>query len=235
MSAVEDYDPSAYPPFAVTVDIVVLTIADDRLQVVLIERGAPPFQGSWALPGGFVRIDEDLDTAAVRELSEETGLDYAPRFLEQFGVYGDPARDPRMRVVSVGYVAFVPDVADPAAGTDAAEAHLVPVDGALSDAKRLAFDHRRVLTDAVEHARESLEGSTAATAFLPERFTISELRRVYETVWGTTLDPGNFQNKVVEIEGFIVPTGHYRQGSRGRPAELYRAGNARTVDPPIRR
>lgn len=235
MTAAADYTPSDYPPFAVTVDIVVLTIKDDRLTVVLVERGAPPFQGSWALPGGFVRIEEDLETAATRELVEETGLDYEPRFLSQFGVYGDPDRDPRMRVVSVGFVAFLPEVPAPEGGSDAAAAFLAPVDEVLADPKRLAFDHHRILTDAVEHARRSLETTTAATAFLPPRFTIGDLHRVYETAWGTSLDPGNFQKKVVDIDGFVIPTGEVRKGPRGRPAELYRAGPARTLDRPIRR
>lgn len=235
MSELPDYDPSAFPPFAVTVDIVVLTIVDDRLQVVLIERGAPPFQGALAIPGGFVRIDEDLDTAATRELIEETGLDYLPQHLEQFGVYGQPGRDPRMRVVSVGYVAFLPEIPIPEAGTDAADAYLVAVDDALTDPGGLAFDHHVILTDAVEHARRSLESATTATAFLPPVFTVTELRGVYETVWGTSLDPGNFQKKVIDSEGFVIATGELRQGPRGRPAELYRAGPAETIDPPIRR
>lgn len=235
MSALPAYNPAAFPPFAVTVDIVVLTIADDRLQVVLIERGAPPFQGAKALPGGFVRIDEDLETAATRELIEETGLDYPPPHLEQFGTYGEPDRDPRMRVVSVAYVAFLPEIPTPEAGTDAAAAYLVAVGDALADSSTLAFDHHLILSDAVEHARNSLERATTATAFLPPLFTIAELRRVYETVWGVSLDPGNFQKKVIDSDGFVIPTGELRRGPRGRPAELYRAGPAHAIDPPLRR
>ncbi|SVE36038.1 uncharacterized protein METZ01_LOCUS488892, partial [marine metagenome] len=108
-----DYDPHAYPPFAVTVDIVVMTIIENELRVLLIRRAVPPFRDSWALPGGFVRLDEDLSTAAVRELAEETSIDQESGHLEQFGTYGRPDRDPRMRVVSVGYWAIVPDLPTP--------------------------------------------------------------------------------------------------------------------------
>lgn len=235
MSNPPDYDPSAYPSFAVTVDIVVFTVSDGELQVALIERGNPPFQGAWALPGGFVRPDEDLGTAAARELAEETGLDTPAPHLEQFGAYGEPDRDPRMRVVTVGYWAIVPDLPTPQAGTDAAMAQLVVVDEALADPDRLAFDHHVILSDALERARRALETTTVATGFCPSQFTVAQLRGVYEAVWGTSLDPGNFQNKVTEIPGFLEPTGRHRQGGRGRPPELYRAGSATTIDPPMRR
>lgn len=217
-----------------TVDIVVFTIEDGVLKVALIERGEEPYQGSLALPGGFVRPEENLREAAARELAEETGL-HSPEHLEQFGAYGDPERDPRMRIVTVGYWAIVPDLPEPVGGTDAAAARKVPVADVLADSDALKFDHHEILSDALEHARDALEDTTVATDFCDEEFAISDLRKVYQAVWGVELDQGNFQNKVLEIEGFIEHTGNLRTGGRGRPPELYRAGPAEKIDPPLRR
>jgi 8-oxo-dGTP diphosphatase len=155
MTSSADYDPSAYPPFAVTTDVVVFTQRQSQLYVLLIERGADPFKGRWALPGGFVDIDEDLHNAAVRELAEETGI--TADGLEQLGAYGAPDRDPRMRVVAVAYWTMVSDLEDPVGGDDAADAFLVPVEEALSNHARLAFDHHQILTDAVERV-EKVQG-----------------------------------------------------------------------------
>ena len=234
MAAPPVYDPGAFPPFAVTVDIVVFTIEADTLMVVMIERGEDPFKGSLALPGGFVRPDEDLPVAARRELAEETGL-HAPRNLQQLGAYGHPDRDPRMRIVTVAYWAIVPDLPQPVGGSDAAAARKVPVSELLSSPERLRFDHHLILSDAVGRAGDSLETTTVATGFCGGEFTIGELRRVYEIVWGVALDPGNFQNKVLGIDGFVVSTGEKRGGGRGRPPELFRAGPAVRIEPPFRR
>jgi len=144
-----DYEP---PRIAVSVDVAVFTERDGRPMVVLIERGNEPHEGSWALPGGFVELDEDLPDAASRELAEETGLVVPPSALTQVGAYGAPGRDPRMRVVSVLHWAFVPGLTDPVGGSDAASSRLVPVEEALSDRFELAFDHPIVLRDAVAAA-----------------------------------------------------------------------------------
>ncbi|MBO0920706.1 NUDIX hydrolase [Cellulomonas sp. zg-ZUI222] len=227
------YDAASYPPFAVTVDLVVLTLRGDVLHVLLVERGADPWRGAWALPGGFVRPDEGLDAAAERELSEETGVRDVPGHLEQLASYGDPDRDPRMRVVSVAYLALAPDLPEPHAGSDAARAAWVPV----TDAQRLplAFDHARVLTDGLERARAKLEYSPLATAFCGPEFTVADLRRVYEAVWGRALDPRNFHRKVTGVPGLLVDTGRTRSEGRGRPATLYRLGDVTTLHPPITR
>ena len=231
------YDPHAFPPFAVTVDIVVMTIIESDLRVLLIRRAIPPFRDSWALPGGFVRPDEDLDTAAARELAEETSINQEPGHLEQFGTYGHPDRDPRMRVVSVGYWAIVPDLPAPKGGSDAAYAELVPVAELESGRIRLAFDHDRIVADAIARARSSLEDTTIATHFCPPEFTISDLRRVYDAVWDSKLDPGNFQRKVKQTVGFLKPLKQTaRSGDKGgRPAGLWTTGPAETLSPPLTR
>lgn len=226
-------DSSTWPPFAVTVDLVVLTVRDGALHVLLVRRGEDPYRGAWALPGGFVRADEDLHDAAVRELAEETGVRQPAAHLEQLGSYGAPDRDPRMRVVSVAHLVLAPDLPEPTAGTDAAAAAWVPV--ADVDAGALAFDHARILGDGVERARAKLEYSPLATAFCGPELTVSELRGVYEAVWGQPLDPRNFHRKVTSVPGLLVDTGRTRSEGRGRPATVYRPGPATVIVPPLTR
>jgi 8-oxo-dGTP diphosphatase len=225
-----DYDPSRYPPVAVTVDLVVLTVRDDALAVLLVRRGEPPFAGALALPGGFVRPDETLRQAAARELAEETG--FASVHLEQLASYGDPGRDPRMRVVTVAYLALAAQLPAPRAGTDAAEASWQPVAGLPGP---LAFDHDQILADGVERARAKLEYTPLATAFCPPEFTVGQLRRIYEIVWGVPLDPRNFHRKITGTPGFLAPVGASTAGDRGRPARLYRRGDADALQPPMLR
>ena len=233
------YDPRAYPAVAVTADVVALTIRDAALHLLLIRRAEQPYADRWALPGGFVRPDEDLTTAARRELAEETGLggELLRRVhVEQLASYGAPDRDPRMRIVSVAHLAFAPDLPDATAGTDAAEAAWVPV--AELTGRELAFDHRRIVEDGLERARSKLEYTPLATRFLAPEFTIGELRAVYETVWGHPLHAGNFHRKVLSVPGFVESTGASteRGGSRGGPrARLYRAGDARLLHPALLR
>ncbi|WP_370080516.1 NUDIX domain-containing protein [Streptacidiphilus sp. MAP12-16] len=242
------YDPSAFPPFAVTVDLVVLTVRDHALCALMVRRGEPPFQGFWALPGGFVRPDEGLIEAAARELAEETGLrthgaaGQGPgvgAHLEQLATYGDPQRDPRMRVVSVAHLALAPDLPTPRPGGDVRSARWAPVEELLGrgkdDGLLLAFDHTRILADGVERARSKIEYSSLATAFCPAEFTVGELRQVYESVWGVALDPRNFHRKVTGTPGFLVPAGGTTTRQGGRPAQLFRAGDATVLNPPMLR
>ncbi|MGW3088868.1 NUDIX hydrolase [Streptomyces sp. NPDC001108] len=232
----EGYDPRAFEPFAVTVDLAVFTVRGGRLHVLLVERGEEPYQGQWALPGGFVLPRESAGTAARRELAEETGLteDAVSAFhLEQLRTYSDPDRDPRMRVVSVAYAALLPDLPEPRGGGDAASARWWET----ADAGPLAFDHDRILADAHERIGARLEYSCLATAFCPPEFTLGELQQVYETVWGVELDRPNFRRKVLTTPGFVqaVEGAPRRTGGRGKPAALYRAGAATALHPPLLR
>jgi 8-oxo-dGTP diphosphatase len=228
------YDPSQFPPFAVTVDIVILTMSGGTLNALLVRRGEAPYAGMWAIPGGFKRPNETLDEAARRELVEETGVD-VPSLLTQFGAYGDPGRDPRMNVVTVGYLAVLRDVGAIQAGTDAADAALTPISQVLNEDLDLAFDHLRIVRDAIERVRVELEVSGIATAFVGTTFTMAELRTVYEAIWGVQLDAANFRRSVVAEDGWVIPTGRRaRPGpAGGRPAELYRAGRAWSHGGPI--
>jgi 8-oxo-dGTP diphosphatase len=216
----------------VAIDFVVLTVREEALQVLVITRGNEPFAGRPALPGGFVRTGEDLHEAAVRELHEETALSGEDWRLQQFKSYGRPDRDPRGRVISMAYLAMMPDLPMPTAGTDASGADWVPVEKA---AGTLAFDHDQILADAVEEARQRLEFTTEATKFCPPEFTMGDLRSIYEVVWGRTLDPRNFSRKVLNTDGFVEPTGEKRAPDTGRPAALHRAGPATRLNPPILR
>ncbi|MGA8257195.1 MAG: NUDIX domain-containing protein [Nocardioides sp.] len=240
---------SKHPPFAVTVDLVVFTIRDGLLKVLLIERSGEPFAGSWALPGGFVEPDEDAETAAWRELHEETGVSRFAGHLEQLKTYSAPERDPRMRTVSVAHVAFAPDLPEPTAGSDASSARWWAVDDVLPGRDRgsaappaLAFDHAEILDDARERIRAKLEYTTLALDFVAEPFTLPELRGVYAAVWGNPPDLGNFRRKVLGTEGFVVPAADVAPGSAsgstaggGRPALLYRRGHATAIWPPMLR
>lgn len=181
---------------------------------------------------GFVGIDEDLADAAYRELAEETGVSAERVRLEQLATYGAPERDPRQRVVSVAYVAVgagLPD--DVVGGSDAADARWWSVEEALS--AELAFDHRGILTDGVERARAKIECTDLALSFCGERFTLPELQRVYEAIWGRPLDTRNFVRKVRATKDFVRETGEEQRGGRGRPPKLFVAGGARSLVPPM--
>lgn len=228
-------------PVGLTVDVVLLTVRRDRFSILLVRRARHPALGWWALPGGFVRPDEDLDEAPRRVLAEETGLSELPEgmHLEQLRTYATAGRDPRMRVVSVAYVAFAPDLPAPTAGSDADLARFWPVDRlGTGDGPHLPFDQARIVDDGVERARAKIEYTPLAVAFLQEPFTLSQLRAIYEEVWGLPQDPSNFRRKVLRLEGFVTPVGEIappRGAQGGRPAELYRRGPARLLWPPLRR
>lgn len=224
------------PAVAVAVDLAVLTVRSGQLQILLVRRGEAPYVGAYALPGGFLAsADEGIDAAAARELFEETGLRAGDLHLEQLRTYGAPDRDPRGRVVTVCYLALVPDLPLPVAGGDARTAEWVPVARVMRRRKALAFDHAKIVKDAVERARSKLEYTTLAAAFCPPVFSVTELRQVYEIVWGQELDPRNFHRKVTSVEGFLIATGEQTIRHGGRPAMLYRSGPATLLHPAILR
>lgn len=224
------------PSVLLTVDLVILTLRSSALHILLIRRGIDPFQGQWALPGGFIAdAGEDVFDAACRELQEEADLDAGDLHLEQLGAYAHPDRDPRGRIVSVAYLAIAPRLPEPEAGTDASAAAWHPVEEFASGRSPLAFDHHRILSDGLERARSKLEHTALATAFCGETFTLTELQRVYEAVWGFELDPRNFYRKVQAVPGFLTAVGLDRRPTKGRPARLFRAGPLRVLRPPMMR
>ena len=180
---------AAFPVFAVTVDVVALMLRDDQLSVLLVKRGEEPFKGRWSLPGGFVRRspeqpDESLDDAARREFVEETGIELDAAYIAQLGAYGDPGRDPRGNVVTVAYLAIAPTSSRPKAGGDASYARWMHVSTVVEAGEgALAFDHGRILVDAVQRTSELVESTALGVAFCPYWFTIPYLRRVYENLW----------------------------------------------------
>lgn len=206
---------------SVTVDIVIFTVRERRLQVLLVRRGAPPFAGRWAIPGGFVRERESLEAAARRELREETGV--ADVWLEQLYTFGDPDRDPRGRVVTVSYFALIAADGRPIlAGTDAREAGWFPAD----ELPPLAFDHAQILTYALERLRNKLEYTTVGFQLLPEKFTLTELQAVYEAILGRRLEKRNFRRKMAVLK-ILQPLAEWRGKGVHRPARLYRFAAAK--------
>ena len=208
------------PDLRITVDIVIFSVRNGSLQVLLVKRGVPPFEGQHAIPGGFIREDESPEEAAQRELYEETGVRNV--FLEQLYTFGDPKRDPRGRVVTITYYALIAsDKLSVVAGADAADASWFPVAGLPP----LAFDHRKILDYALERLRNKLEYTTVGFELLPEKFTLSELQSVYQAILGRQLDKRNFRRKVALL-GILKPLREWQRTGR-KPARLFRFAAAR--------
>jgi 8-oxo-dGTP diphosphatase len=213
----ETYDASQYEHPSVTVDVVIFSILDDQLKVLLIKRKIWPYKGMWAIPGGFVEMDESLDDAAYRELAEETNVTAAQVYLEQLYTFGEPKRDPRTRVITVAYFALVgADKVDPRAADNAEDVCWFSV----YDLPPLAFDHAEILDYALTRLRYKLEYSAAGFQLLPEKFTLRELQDAYEIILGTKLDKGNFRSKLRKTQVVEKVDGYRDTG--GRPARLYR-------------
>jgi len=199
----------------VTVDIVIFTVRDGALQVLLVKRGVPPFAGQYAIPGGFIRAEESLEAAAIRELHEETGV--RDLFLEQLYSFGEPRRDPRGRVITVAYYALIAsDKLSVVAGADAAEAGWFTV----TKAPPLAFDHQQILAYALERLRNKLGYTTVGFQLLPKRFTLGELQSVYEAILNRKLDKRNFRRKIALLK-ILKPLRQY-QHTGSKPAQLHR-------------
>lgn len=235
------YEPRSYPPMAVNAEVALFTLRPEGLCLLLIERRNHPHRGRYALPSWFMQPDESIEATARRALVEETSLALDPRHLEQLKTYSTPGRDPRdekVRITSVAYVGFMPDPGQPEPGTHARSAAFVPVDelsGVTDGGTRLlAFDHADIISDALERLAAKLEYTTVAAAFLPEHFTLAELRGIYESVWGITLDPGNFTRKVTGVDGFVAAVSARRK-TGGRSAQLFTHGGAEWMLPPMLR
>lgn len=207
--------PADFPRPMVTVDVVVFTIIEDDLKVLLVERGVEPFKGSWAIPGGFVALDESVDAAARRELSEETNV--SDVYLEQLYTFGAPERDPRGRVISVAYFALISaERRELAAATDT-----VAVDWfSASDLPALAFDHAQIVDYALQRLRFKLDYTSAGFQLLPKKFTLSQLQRMYEVILKKPLDKRNFRKKILTMEILEPLNETYSEGAH-RPAQLY--------------
>lgn len=210
------YDASRYERPSVTVDVVIFTLLNRELHVLLVLRRRWPYEGYWAIPGGFITMDESLEQAARRELEEETGV--RDVYLEQLYTFGDPQRDPRTRVISVAYIAIVPaDDQELRVSDESSDVRWFPV---RTRPAPLAFDHDLILNYALSRLRSKLEYTTLAFQLLPEVFSILELKHIYEQILGEKLDKGNFYRKIKEA-GILEETSLIREG-RGRPTRLWR-------------
>ena len=228
MSDVGQYDVNAYERPSVTVDLVILTLINEALHALLLQRRSWPYAGQWAIPGGFVHMDEDLEAAARRELQEETGIHAV--YLEQLYTFGAPQRDPRTRVISVAYFALVrADRHQPSISDESTAVRWFPIDHLPEP---LAFDHNEIVQAAVNRLRSKLEYTTLAFQLLPEEFTLAELYETYGQLFGDRrrggdaaagewegLDKRNFYRKIIDAS-ILHDTGRFREG-RGRPAKLY--------------
>ena len=225
-----NYNPNKYERPSVTADIVILTVSEGDLKVLLIKRKAPPFQGMWATPGGFIEMNESLEQSAFRELQEETGVENV--YLEQLYTFGDPGRDPRTRVITVAYLALVEasqlSNLHVQAGSDAAAANWF----SMYDLPELAFDHPKILDYALKRLRAKLEYTNVAFQLLPEKFTLTELQRIYQIIWGKKLDKRNFRKQLSIRELGKTPESNSpymleeldetRPGGNYGPTKLYR-------------
>lgn len=213
-----------YPHPAVTTDIVIFTIRQDELKVLLIKRALPPHRNQWALPGGFIKLDESLEEGAKRELQEETGVTGV--YLEQLYTFGRPDRDPRERVITVAYLALIPaNEPEIKAATDAEDVSWF----GLKELPDLAFDHKRILKMAHERLVAKLDYSTIAFQFMPKDFTLSELQHVYEVILREQIDKRNFRKRILSLN-LIKDTGKERKAGAHRPAKLYRAKKTNRID-----
>lgn len=219
----EKYDASKFERPSVTVDVLFFTIKENKLQVLLIKRAAWPFEGYWALPGGFVRLNEDLETAAKREIFEECGV--KDIYLEQLYTFGEPKRDPRTRVITVAYYALAPEVnIKDIQKSEADEAKYFPID----ELPKMAFDHKKIIEFGFNRLKNKMGYSNIVFGLLPQTFSLSDVQKIYEIIYGHQIDKRNFR-KWMFSSGLVEPTGKILSGKAHRPAVLYRFTNREIV------
>jgi len=218
---------------AVTADAVIFSIIDKKLHCLLIKRGLSPFEGKWALPGGFLKRNESAEDAFKRELLEETGQSHtALNSWREFKTYSDPKRDPRnndnYQIISIAFVGITnSEKIDIVAGSDAAETKLVALDELTSS--KVAFDHLNIINDAKNFLAEKIEKESIALDFLDSEFTLSELRNVYEQLWDINLHASNFERKVNSFKGFVNKTSKTKLTGKNRPGSVYRKGSEKNI------
>lgn len=211
----KNYDVTKFKRPSVTVDIIIFNIKDEGLKFLLIKRNLWPFRGTWAIPGGFVKMEESLDEAAIRELREETGIKDV--YLEQLYTFGDPKRDPRTRVITVIYFALInSNKLNLKVSTDASAVKWFSLD----NMPKLAFDHKKILKYSLQRLRWKLEYTTVAFSLLPKEFTLTNLQNIYETVFSKDFDKRNFRKKILSLN-ILKYTGKLTLDVAHRPAKIY--------------
>lgn len=211
----KDYDVTKFERPSVTVDVILFTVKNDDLKVLLVKRDVEPFKDMWAIPGGFVRMEESLDEAAKRELLEETNV--RDVYLEQLYTFGDPKRDPRTRVITVAYFALVnAEKFKLKASTDVKDVKWF----SMFELPKLAFDHKKILDYALKRLRWKLEYTTVAFSLLLEKFTLTHLQNIYEIIFHKKLDKRNFRKKIKSLN-LVKETSEYQEDVSHRPAKIY--------------
>lgn len=218
------YDVSKFEKPSVTVDVLFFTIKDNKLQVLLIKRAAWPFEGLWALPGGFVGMSEDLEIAAAREIREECGVKNL--FLEQLFTFGEPKRDPRTRVITVAYYGLAPSEEIKNIQRDEVkEANYFSVDSL----PKMAFDHKKIIEVGFARLQSKIKYSNIVFGLLPKEFSLSEVQNIYEIIYGKKIDKRNFRKWMLS-SGLLVSTGNRKSGLAHRPAELFKFAKREVVN-----
>lgn len=210
---------------AITVDVLIFTVKDDRLKILLVRRGLEPYKGDWAIPGVFVNMDESLENAASRALKEKTGVEIEKVYLEQLYTFGELNRDPRSRVVTVAYFAL----SDNYRFTPISSASVQELDlFSIKKLPRLAFDHKKIIDTAIHRLRSKIEYSNIVQGLLPEKFRLSDLQKYYEIILGTKLDKRNFRKRMLGLK-LLESVGEKDLQGAHRPAMLYRFISKKTV------
>lgn len=225
-----------FAPAAMSVNVAIFAICDDQFSILLNERDQGPFRFQWELPSSFVLPDESLFEAASRVLGQHA-TEADTTLLQQLGAYATPRRDPRMRSITVAYTSVLSGIDNSPVDSTVASSEFVPITEVLSGSKNLAFDHGRITTDSIARIRLEIGSTTLAAKFCPPEFTIAQLRNVYEKIWETAIEAGNFQRKTQQVPNFLVPLAKKAPNvsGAGRPPKLFTSGAPVEIYPPLKR